>query len=86
MKTTTNTGAATKTSKRGIFAPAKWQWDPSQVCGGQMGGRVQLWSAGGSMTLISVAEAQKLVRLRAAFVGSAIHVCQVHDRIDGVNA
>ena len=45
-----------------------------------------MWSAGGSCRLISVDDARKLVAARAFFLGSTIHICQVHDRIDGRNA
>ncbi len=68
-----------------MFAPAAWQWDPASLQV-EDGKRIQWWSAGGSCSLISLDEARKLVATRAAFCGSAGHVCQVHDRIDGCNA
>jgi len=74
-----------KTKVSSMFTPAAWQWNPSslQVADGK---RIQWWSAGGACSLIGIDEARELVTARAAFCGSAGHVCQVHDRIDGRNA
>lgn len=65
------------------FAPAAWQWSPDSL---RPIGKIQFWSAEGSCSLVSPEKARELVQARAAFVGSAIHICQVHDRIDGRNA
>lgn len=80
----TMTTIATKSKRRApsMFTPAAWQWDPLSVTSE----RVQWWSAGGSCSTMSLAEARKLVAASAAFVGSDHHVCQVHERIDGANA
>lgn len=73
-----------RASTRKMFAPTAWQWDPASLT--PPNGKVQWWSAEGSMSSITTEKARDLVRQRAAFVGSSIHVCQVHDRIDSVNA
>lgn len=69
-----------------MFAPAAWQWDASSLTGSAATGRVQWWSAEGSCSMISLDEARRIVKARAAFCGSASHVCEVHDRIDAGNA
>lgn len=74
---------AKKSTKRVVkFAPTAWQWKPESVTAP----RVQFWSEGGSMSLVDLAAARDLVARRAAFVGADHYICQVHDRIDGVNA
>lgn len=65
--------AAKKSSKRGEYVPQAWQWDASQV-GAE---RVQCWSKAGSMTLVSLADARKMVDAKTAFVGSYNHICTV---------
>lgn len=76
--------SARKNSKHAAktFCPAVWQWKPESVTAAH----VQFWTASGTMTLVTMTEARKLVEARAAFAGSTNHVCQVHDRIDGSNA
>ena len=59
------------------YAPASWQFDPSQLPETEHG-KVQVWSASGCLRgLVSTAEARKLVAAKAAFIGSANHVCEV---------
>lgn len=66
-----------KIPKPSTYTPAAWQWDPAQLTTE----RVQYWSAGGSMSMITLDAARLLVTHRAAFVGSAQHICQVHEGI-----
>lgn len=63
-----------------MFAPAAWQWDPTSLTTGIA---IQAWSASGSLQgNVGLDEAREMVRSGGYFVGSCIHICQVHDRID----
>lgn len=63
-----------KSGKRAEYVPQSWQLDPEQV-GAE---RVQCWSKAGSMTLVSLADARRMVASKVAFVGSYNHICTVH--------
>jgi hypothetical protein len=82
MNNAMTTRRARKSNK---FAPAAWQWDPSQLadlpdC------RIQVWTANGGMAgLVSADVARDMVASGEYFLGSSIHVCQVTDRTDAVN-
>lgn len=72
------------------YAPTAWQWDSENISDATAApgfkDRIQLWSASGTMSLVTVARAKELVRIRAAFVGGPLFINQVHDGIDGRNA
>lgn len=77
-----------KTSRK--YAPTAEQWRPETVSDATAApgfkNRIQFWSAGGSMSIVTVERAKELVRSRAAFVGGPLFINQVHDGIDGCNA
>ena len=83
MNNATTSKRTRKTSKK--FAPAAWQWDASQLVD-LPDYRIQAWTAGGACSLVSLETARKMVQSGAYFLGSTVHICQVHDGIDGVNA
>lgn len=88
MKTTTSKRTSKKTAPK--YAPTAWQWDAENISDATAApgfkNQIQFWSAGGSMSIVTVARAKELVRMRAAFVGAPNYICQVSDRIDGCNA
>jgi hypothetical protein len=85
MKTTRKTSKAARK-----YTPSAEQWNPETISDATAApgfkDRIQFWTAGGSMTLVTVARAKDLVRARAAFVGGPLFINQVHDGIDGANA
>lgn len=86
MKTTRKTS---KTARK-TYTPSADQWDPETISDASAApgfkDRIQFWTAGGSMSLVTVARAKELVRNRAAFVGGPLFINQVHEGIDGANA
>jgi hypothetical protein len=71
-----------KASKK--FVPAAWQWDASLLS--EQFFKIQMWSKDGACSLVSLETARKLVKAKAYFMGSATHICQVHEMIDCANA
>ena len=74
-----------KKPARKTYTPSAEQWDPETISDATAApgfkDRIQFWSAGGSMTIVTVEGATELVRMRAAFVGGPLFINQVHEGI-----